>query len=226
MTVTDALLLAGYLCLLLLSLRWRGRSLHGPWAVLLRSFLPSWHFFDQPGHRPLLQIQIAGPCAACDLEAEGNTAQRTASADGHAPESAWQSWRSWTAKSRPSFGRVFHNPFTLAQLYQQTLVEQLTRELARDDLGSAQLVHSAAYRSVLALSASLAEDERPDWQAFRFRILLLDPLAGQTPPVTALSVDDERLILLSPPIRPHDLPMGVQRNRGGRKDQPLGIQGN
>lgn len=175
-TSTAALLLGGYLVLLVLSLRFRGRSLHGPWSVLLRSFLPSWHFYDRLGHRPILQLQ-ALPARV------------------KAP-----AWASWVPRAEFGFFGLLHNPQTLEQLYQQTLVEQLASELARDPLIPDQLVQGAAYRAVVSLSDMLAEVQDPQSTAFQFRILLIDPRVEKAWPADELSADDERLILLSPPM--------------------------
>jgi hypothetical protein len=97
---------------------------------------------------------------------------------------------------------ILHSPFTLGQLYQQTLVEQLAGELLRNDLSPEELGRGSAYRSVLALSTALADAEQPAWTALQFRILLINPLVDGSHPHEDLSADDERLILLSPTIEP------------------------
>lgn len=96
--------------------------------------------------------------------------------------------------------RILHSPFTLGQLYQQTLVEQLAGELRRHDLSPEELARGSAYRSVLALSAALADAEQPGWTALEFRILLINPRVDASLPHDDLSENDERLILLSPTI--------------------------
>lgn len=182
MTLTLALLLGGYLGLLLLGLRLRGRSLEGPWAVLLRSFLPSWQFFDRLGNRPLLQVRLCG----------GGPAQHR--------EACSRGYTTWAPRARCRLLGILHSPFTLGQLYQQTLVEQLAGELRRHDLSPEELARGSAYRSVLALSAALADAEQPGWTALEFRILLINPRVDASLPHDDLSENDERLILLSPTI--------------------------
>ena len=161
-------------------MRWRGKSAHSPWLRLLRGFFPSWHFFDRLGHKPILQTR-----AKLD-------------------EANWSAWQSFHPQAKRSWRGLFFQPDVCAQLYQQSLVDQLAVELADPTTHEARLLEGSVYLSVQALAQYLAIQQWPLATAMQFRLLLIDPLTqGDHPLKTCafeLDDDDERLVLRSESI--------------------------
>jgi len=202
-TLIALLVIAGYGLVLWAAMRWRGRQAQSPWMSLLRGFFPSWHFFDRIGHRPLLQIRA--------LQGDAD----------------WSRWQSFQPRSKRSWHGLFFQPQASAQLFQQSLIDQLALELGDQQLSNEALLDRSAYQSVQGFADSLVRLRDEKAHGMQFRLLLIDPLIARSidpliapsiapsidpwiePPCDVSSCDlcdepiaaeDERLVLLSAPI--------------------------
>ncbi|NDA05703.1 MAG: hypothetical protein EBZ08_10960, partial [Betaproteobacteria bacterium] len=147
-TLIALLVIAGYGLVLWAAMRWRGRQAQSPWMSLLRGFFPSWHFFDRIGHRPLLQIRA--------LQGDAD----------------WSRWQSFQPRSKRSWHGLFFQPQASAQLFQQSLIDQLALELGDQQLSNEALLDRSAYQSVQGFADSLVRLRDEKAHGMQFRLLL------------------------------------------------------
>jgi len=187
-----SLVVAVYVLLLFTAMRWRSKGPGGPWTMLLRGFVPSWHFYDRLGHRPLLQVRH------------------------QLDDQKWSTWQSFYALASRRWLGLLHQPQVCAQLFQQSLIDQLAIELGDHRLSPEALIRGGAYLSVSGFARSLAHALSPDAVRMQFRLLLVDPLFDRSHPSTwcsePISEDDERLILLSEPLSIGETQPGLMKD--------------
>ena len=174
------LVIAVYVLLLWTAMRWRKRGPVGAWSRLLRGFLPNWQFFDRLGHRPILQVRQ------------------------QSSHHGWSAWRSFRPKANRTWFGLFHQPQVCAQLFKQSLIDQLAIELGDQRLSHEAIFSGSAYVSICEFARALALSESPDATRVQFRLLLIDPLLDTFDPaqmmIEPMNHEDERLILLSEPL--------------------------
>ena len=139
-----------YAGVLALTLFVRGRTLHGRWWFLLRSFLPNWRFYHRVGARPVMVVRACGH-------------------DGR-----WTDWHGNVPRARRAVTDLFHNPTNNRLLLDQSLVEHLYADL-KETAGADEVSALVSYRLACELARERALAAAPAAQQLQFEIRVIPP---------------------------------------------------
>ena len=153
--------IAIYFLFVIVGLFRRGRVISGPWWFLLRSFLPSWQFYQDVGFQPRLVFRA------------------------HVAEKGWSDWQIFIPRATFSLVHLFHNPDNNLQLLHQTLIDHLSNDI-QEIVDSGQVERLISYQLVNRLVRHLLLRSDANPSEYQFEIRLVAPLSGVDRTTTTL----------------------------------------